>query len=733
MEDIKNIHSALDSYHLSSYDPNRTISSIGKCSIGKTSFLISTFKSKQPKYQKKHANICSSSIKILEYEDFDILDFTFLPPLENDYFSDVFLLSSAFSFSKTILYHITHYDMTQLDYKHKFAYKFYYSSWVCLKFNCKMPDIILVIRDPYFEGQDALTFKLYQNLVEDFIKDVNVMISGFIKNTVNFFDIFHTSQCREYFDQNYFFIGSYYVVYRKNNLVSFMNEYIELEKIDDVWHFEETGFYDLVNRIVLNLNETQQNLGIIDKILNKHMQGEKNELSNELQSLINEDIKAHMKMSLPTRLLNDSKYNIFLKYRKENDYPKIIRYSEMFKNAIKNLDSKLEKKINKILKENKIYKLWEEYQKCINDKFAKNIESFDLISNISLYFQYNMALSFTHIFSLKISNKASLSYMALEILIKAPNCQKAINENIENIYRHINLFRFFINFDDNEFKSILRILMPNNFNMIECISEIFSDIIDYTLKTDYICKDVLLKQRELFDQADNIINIRGFIEIFADYIINEDDKEHKIQLYIGKIQTVIEKLRKLHTFLLIEKNRHLIFCGKNIEIIQLCQTVTITHSEAFYKFAPTASYLFFGLLSTIVPHTIPGINIGLIIIGSFATLLSSFYSLNRKTITKKLTLAYKTNNDQIIDSFIIIRECPFGEIKNTKKIISSKGKKFEYIDLLTVDERSSFLNVVCFLVCVPKGESLMKIKRDLCLEFESKNKEYKLRKNAYNN
>ncbi|OMJ79352.1 hypothetical protein SteCoe_20645 [Stentor coeruleus] len=733
MEDIKNIHSAIDSYHLSSYNPSKTISSIGKPLIGKTSFLMSMFKNKHPKIQMKNSDICTSNFKIIEYEDFDILDFDYFSTSESDYFSDVFILSSAFSLSKTILYHITHSDMVQMNYKHQFAYKFYYSSWACLKFNNKMPEIILIIRDPYFEGPDALTFKLYQNLVEDFIKDVNIIISELIKNTVNFFNMFCPCQYEQHFNENYIFINSYYVVYRKNNLVSLGNEYVELKKFDSQWLFEETGFYDLVNILMLDLNEKQQKLGIIDKIINKHMQGEKNELSNELQDIINDDIKTHFKMSLPTKLFNDSKYNIFLKYRKEGDYPKIIRYSEMFKNAIKSLDGKLEEVLNKNLRKNKTHKLWEDYQKCINDKFAKDIESFDLISNISLYFQYNMALSFIYIFSLQSSNKASLSYLALEIILKAPNSQEAISENIESINRHINLFRYFINFDDNEFKFILRMLMPSSFNITECIAEIFSDIIDYTLNTDYKCKDVLLKQRELFDQTDNIMSIKEFIEIFADYIIVEDNKEQIIQLYIEKIQIVIEKLKKLHTFLLIEKNRHLIFCGKNIQIIQLSNTITVNHLEVLYKIIPTASYLFFGLLSTIVPHTIPGINIGIIIIGSFATLISSFYSLNRKIVKKKLQLSYKTNNNYIIDSCIIISECPFGSIKNIKNKVSSNGEKFEYTDLLIVEERSSFLNVVCFLVCVQKGESLMKIKRDLCIEFNNKNKDLNLSENAYNN
>jgi hypothetical protein len=716
---------------LLSYDPSRTISSIGKAAIGKTSFLKSILKNKQLKNHMKNDDICTGNFKILEYENFDILDFSYFLSSENDYFSDVFLLSSAFSLSKTILYHITHNDMVQMDYKHRFAYTFYYSSWACLKFNSKMPDIILLIRDPYFEGQDALTFKLYQNLVEDFIKDVNIKISELIKNTVKFFDIFCTSQFEQHFSENYFFIDSYYVVYKKNSLDSLMSEYLELKKNDGEWVFEETGFNDLLNGILLDFNETKQNFGIVDKIINKHMQGKENELAKELQNMINEDKKVHMKMSLPTRLFNDSKYNIFLKYRKDGDYAKIIQYCRVFKNAIKSLDSRLEKVLNKVLRKNKRYKLWEEYQKCINDKFAKDIESFDLISNLSLYFQYNMALSFVHIFSLQASNKGSLSYMALEVMLKVPNCQKAVDENIENIYRHINLFRYFINFDDDEFKFILRMLMPSNFNITECIAEIFADIIDYTLNADYMCKDVLLKQREFFDQADNIINIRGFVEIFADYIIVEDDKEHEIQQYIGKMQMVIEKLKNLHTFLLIEKNRHLVFCGENIEVIRLCQTITVTHSEMFYKFAPTASYLFFGLLSTIVPHTIPGINIGLIIVGSFVTLLSSFYSFNRKLNKKKLKLSHKINNDYFIDDCIIIRECPFGDIKNIKKKIGSGGKKFEYVDLLIAEERSSFLSVVCYLVCVPKGESLMKIKRDLCLEFENQNKNVKLSEKSF--
>lgn len=733
MEDIKIIHSAIDSYHLSSYDPSQTISSIGKSAIGKTSFLKSILKSKKPKNHMKNADISNTNFKVLEYEDFDVLDFNYFLNSETDYFSDVFILSSAFSLSKIVLYHITHSDMVQMDYKHRFAYTFYYSSWACLKFNSKMPNIILIIRDPYFGGEDALTFKLYQNLVEDFIKDVNIRISELIKNTVKFFDIFYTPQSEQNFSENYFFIDSYYVVYKKNNLDSLMSEYLELKKIDSEWLFEETGFDDLLSGILLDFNEAKQNIGIVDKIIYKHMHGEKNELSNELQYMINEDKKVLIKMSLPTRLFNDSKYNIFLKYRKDGDYAKITRYCVMFKKAIKSLDGQLGKILNKVMRENKKYKLWEEYQKCINDKFAKDIESFDLISNISLYFQYTMALSFVHIFSLQTSNKASLSYMALEIILKVSNCQNAVDENIENIYRHINLFSYFINFDDDEFKFILRTLMPSNFNITECIAEIFADIIDYSLNTDYKCKDVLLKQREFFDQTDNFINIRGFIEIFADYIIVEDDKEDQIQQCIEKIQILIEKLRKLHTFLLIEKNRHLIFCGKNIEIIQLCQTITVTHSEMFYKFAPTASYLFFGLLSTIVPHTIPGINIGFIILGSFATLLSSIYSFNRKLNKKKLILSYKTNKNNFIDSCIIIKECPFGDIKNIKKEISSKGKKFEYVDLLIAEERSSFLSVVCFLVCVPKGESLMKIKRDLCLEFENQNKNVKLSGNAYKN
>ncbi|OMJ79350.1 hypothetical protein SteCoe_20643 [Stentor coeruleus] len=703
------LYFVLEQYISSPTSPKNKISSFGKPNIGKTSFLNFMFRNQQP--QVNHNQIQHKNFLITPYNQFDLIDISEIINPQEGIKNEVHLFTVALLLSNKVLLHILENDMKNPDFIQMFAYKFYHSSRTCLKFTNKLPEIIIIIRDPSIYFKTALTVAEYDDLVIDFAYKVNMKISKFAQSLYEIYE--NTNEKKKSneserdiliddFKSCVFKVSHHCCAFAIKNDSLDSVEYLELRRGDYEWDFYDNGFEKFSNRAICVLVKEKRSNDVFNKN-RASINGASIDFTTEIKKIVLTDKKNAKGKFLAQKILCDINFNVFLAYTLPQSHAKLLDYCKKYKIKLEKLNKKFSKIIEKSTENNKTYSdIWKTYETEINKQYAKNTEDMPMIESMVSYFKYNTAISFTYIFSLRSTIKDSLCYSILNSIMKYSSNTELINYEFNKLEKCLGLFKCYINFDDN-FKEILKNLMPQKFVLTECIAEIYSQIIEFTINKDYKYEDVLIQQKMLYEQKDYIQHIRRLVKIFFEYIIDGENTDEKFENYMKRIEYFIEKLKTLHSMLLIENNKALIVTDENLKIKRICESVTIKFPKMLYKIAPPATGLFFGLMSTVAPvQAIPGLNLAILGIGALATYFLTSYAYNQKTKRKILTLNLKADEGYYIEDYIIIKDHSYGTISNENEHKSEDKTTFDYTACLTSDGKSSgsaCLNVVCILVC----------------------------------
>lgn len=709
MDDINMLYFVLEQYISSPTSSNLKISSFGKPSIGKTSFLNFVFRNKQP--QVNYDQLQHKNFFITPYEEFDLIDISETSNPQEEIKNEVLLFTVALLLSNKLLIHIPENDIKDPDFIQKFAYKFYHSSRTSLKFTNKLPEIIIIIRDPSISDKSALTYAEYDNLVMDFVYKVNIKISKFAQslyeiyqnsNTKKDLNVVEKDMLVDDFTSCLLKVSYHCCAYVKKEDSSEVLEYLELRRDDSEWDFNDNGFEKLQKTAISMLISENRSSNPPSKIKPSFLVGS-NEFTTEIKKIVLADKKNVKGKFLAQKIISDINYNVFLAYSSPKSNAKLLKYCKIYRIKLEELNGKFSKMLEKNTQNlEPDTAIWKMYEIKINKQFAKIIEDISMIQSMISYFKYNTAISFSYIFSLRCSIKDSLCYTILNSIMRHSSNNELINYEFSKLEKCLVLFKCCINFDD-DFKELLKNLMPQKFVLTECIAEIYNEIIDFTINKDYKYEDVLIQQKMLYEQKDYIRHIRRLVKIFFEYIIDGEITDDKFENYMNKVEFFIERLKTLHSMLLIEKQKILIVTDENMKIKRVCDSVTIKFSKIFYKIAPPAAGLFFGLMSTVAPvHAIPGLNLAMIGIGALVTFFLTSYGHKQKTKTKNLALLEKADEGYYIEDYILIKDHSYGTITIDRERLSDDKKTFDYTASFTTDGKSSgsaCLNIVCILIC----------------------------------
>ena len=145
------------------------VSSIGKQSTGKSYFL-----GKMPNddsIENKNSQFCKRGTSLLfskVYEEFLLLDMEGLESDQGTVERDILNFAATFSTSDVLLLHITQLDLETNTLIDSFSYTFWHSTKISSKFSLRLPEIILLIRDPRISLESEKTLAFYRTIINDF-------------------------------------------------------------------------------------------------------------------------------------------------------------------------------------------------------------------------------------------------------------------------------------------------------------------------------------------------------------------------------------------------------------------------------------------------------------------------------------------------------------------------------------------------------------------------------------
>ncbi|OMJ79349.1 hypothetical protein SteCoe_20642 [Stentor coeruleus] len=720
--------------------------STGKQSRGKSTFLQNLFQDFTIP-SKSYQNISRGTVgfTVKQYENLVLVDMEGLESFNSDPRRDIFNLCSTFTIADIVLLHISHDDLENRDFINSFAFRFLQSAKTCLKYKEKLPQIILLIRDPRWVNKNKETSNDYDNLVENFRGNVNDAI---IRMFMRFSDLFrdealNNSVSEEEKKENinavnmmnnglsmcYFLISCYYCVYFNIDIETQKTHYYELKHlVGQPSYFEDSNFPSLFNIITETCYKKKQIQGLCDHKNYQPLFGIDSELVYSIQRIL--DYSSEVCLShIIEHIHIDVAHNIFFKYFDENLVLRTVEYFNKLRRGIEKISEEIIEAGSKCTNELSILKIRNKHQDKIGRLLEKETKDRELMIDIISYFKYLSALSFANCFSLVKGVKNSYSFQTLESIFMF-GTKDITSHQISKMKDSITRFRCLFYFDD-EFEEILKILMKDYFKLNESIFSLYKTIIENTLQEDYRYYDVLSKQVSLYQQADYISNIEKMLEPLSPYLSG---------IHLPETQDFIEKLKDLHSVILLEKGKDLIIhAGKNIRFKELTETATLYSFTVIERLIPSFSGLIIGVISTatrtVIPNAvaatistaastafwIPVIGWGIFGVTAVTSVGWILYSMLKKNDSKKISIKHQIPNEHYIIDLIILKDCSNGVLSH--EFYEFKKQKFNYEVTISNDRcsrNSAFLKVKCILVISDGSAGLTELSERTKREYEAK-------------
>ncbi|OMJ65283.1 hypothetical protein SteCoe_38599 [Stentor coeruleus] len=703
---------------------NSIIISIGKQSQGKSTFLHHLFQDfSVPKNSDE--SISQNTIDFTEknYDNFVLIDMKDLDSIDSNPHQDIFKLCITFTIADIVLLHISHCDLENRNFINDFAFKFLQSAKMCLKYKESLPQIILLIRDPRWANKNKETSDDYDSLVERFGANINDTINKMFMRFSNLFreEALNNSESEEEKNENIevvnkmnedlpkykLFISNYYCVYFNEDFETRKTHYYELKhSLSEPSYFEDSNFPSLLNIIIEACYQKKQIQGLCDHANYGPLFGIDSQLVQSIQRIV--DLSSKVSLShIIEHVYIDVTYNIFFKYFDENYVLRAFEYFNKLRRGIEKISEQIINVGSKCINELSILNIRNKHQDKIGRLLEEKTQDRELMIDIISYFKYLSALSFANSFSLTKDVRNSYSFQTLESIFIF-DTEDITEHQISKMKNSLTRFRCLFYFDY-EFEEILKVLMKDYFKMNECIFELYKNIIEKTLQENYIYSDILYKQEELYKQANYISNIEKMLEPLLPYLS---------EIHLPETQDLISKLKNLHSQVLLEKAKDLIFhTRENVRYEELTSTSALYSFEIIERVIPS----FYGILIGVVSpakkpitqnplvakmskavsttYLIPIIGCNIFNIVKTANLGLKLYSKLIKNKQKKIKMNYNVPNDNYIIDVITLESCLNGILSD--RVNEIIRQKFNYEIVMSNDSclnHSAFLKVKCILV-----------------------------------
>lgn len=656
------------------------------------------------------------------FKRFNVILMKAFDEIRSDARLSVFLLSSAFCFSSTVIIQIMQNELEDDIFIENFAFCYLQSALTSLKHIEKLPKIALAIFADSSNEKNMMSPDKWVSMVDSFYDRVNIFISNYVElidNEVGNTKARLKQKLNVHIDMNSFrdpikdvkFPVSIVCIYNRIN-----NAYFEIKKKNNSWDDNIMGAKSLWVRLKSRCQKAKQEIKKIKRFDPIELFGITNDTTSNIQRILHNRKRVatsgYIIESIYTEIMNNS----LIKFRKIEETKKIIKLFKKLAQSSKDFEKYFLKESKKVVNDIIIMELKKKHEEIIG-KLLKKHQADDVIF-YSVYdnFIYLSAVEFSNNFSLSPLLKNSLCYKILRNIMLLEDDSETVECGLEDIGKNINLYKC-LAFYNEEFEKMLKLLLTNIIDFNKCIFELYKEIIQYTINNDYKYNAVLERQINHYSQLEYksyIFKLASKIENYA--TVNEDYKED--------IEALLRFFKRLHTTVLINYKRDYILCDNKemkLEINMIKETLrSRTLSRAL---TPTATGLTFGLINALAPvNAIPGLSLSMLFIGAIATSALIVYPFLKKKDMKPVKYEYiAEENYKIVDVIVILQLENATEV-NKEDFISEDKKKYNFSYTFSVNKdqiRSARFNAKFFVICVASNTSVEQIKIEKQLEIEN--------------
>ncbi|OMJ77645.1 hypothetical protein SteCoe_22726 [Stentor coeruleus] len=567
------------------------ISSLGKQSRGKSSFLSTIFQDPDIPNKSKNSQIKGTDVLYSSNQDnFILFDIEGLESSESNISRDILNISSTFIVSDLILLHISQDDLENSKFIKNFAYIFYQSYKTCCKYIDKFPSIILLIRDPRWISPTKKTLESYKKLVADFQEAVNNHIKKCSDEIFKYVNIFYTQYCMKDHKNEFladfdientchFSVIGYYVIYFQFILKYKTSEYFEMKDNDGVVTLNQSKFPDLENLVRnVGINVSEKLKGRIGKIISGRF-GCEYSVSSRVRYIIGESLYGKQRIKLVECVFWDARYEILLKSENIDQFLRVFEKYCAISNSVDELYKKVNKKFTKVIRVCDLELLRKYHKENIDIIHESSKNDIEIMLAAIEYARYLSVGCFIQSFALSLFLKDSLSYQALFAILNYPDYEDLNSNFIQEISLNLSKFECLSYYDAN-FKDILKGIFPIKFALYECIFEIYSKIIENSLSHDFVYQEIIREHIGSISACKFIHRIETFLALFKDFY--SYDKIVLIQFLQDLVEMHINELRyRISLFPCLPERSYSFHTISNAGIIIL--------SKKIYGFLPKLS------------------------------------------------------------------------------------------------------------------------------------------------
>lgn len=656
------------------------------------------------------------------FKKFNVILMKAFDEIRSDARLSVFLLSSAFCFSSTVIIQIMQNELEDDIFIENFAFFYLQSALTSLKHIEKLPKIALAIFADSNNEKNMMSPDKWVSMVDSFYDRVNIFISNYVELIDN--EIGNTKarlkqNLNAHIDMNSFrdpikdikFPVSIVCIYNRIN-----NAYFEIKKKNNNWDDNIMGAKSLWFRLKSRCKKAKQEIKKIKRFDPIELFGITNETTSNIQRILHNRKRVatsgYIIESIYTEIMNNS----LIKFRKIEETKKIIKFFKKLAQSSKDFEKCFLKESKEVVNDIIIMKLKKKHEEIISKLFEKHKADNEIFYSVYDNFIYLSAVEFSNNFSLSPLLKNSLCYKILRNIMLLEDDSETVECGLEDIVKNINLYKCLV-FYNEEFEKMLKLLLTNIIDFNKCIFELYKEIIQYTINNDYKYNAVLERQINHYSQLkykSYIFKLASKIENYA--TVNEDYKED--------IKALLRFLKRLHTTVLINCKRDYIFCdNKEMKLKMDMIKETLRSRTLSRALTPTATGLTFGLINALAPvNAIPGLSLSMLFIGAIATSALIVYPFLKKKDMKRVKYEYiAEENYKIVDVIVILQLENATEV-NKEDVISEDKKKYNFSYTFSVNKdqiRSARFNAKFFVICVASNTSVEEIKIEKQLEVEN--------------
>lgn len=489
---------------------SRTVISIGKQSLGKSTLLNKIFNCDFPQKTgtlniKKTVDFTDRVITIPEtdFEAFDLIDMEGLDSNEGDNSRDILNITFAFWVANAVIFQIEEKDLGNRHFMERYSYNIWQSLRNLKKNGIEtIPFIILFLRNPGCDDPSEKTLEIYETLIQNTVLDLNSLIQKYkeqllniIKQTFKFGQNEENQSEIQAFTEienlNRIEIAKYYVLYHEKDRIQKKDRYLKLEENDFVeWNYEEIKYF-----IAQQITDTPL------KPFPSISGDSNNYFFNFEIKILNQTALNEQYLNQFTILYQDIIFNFYSYFTRPQDYLELFKAFVIYENKIKDIENDTIKSIEmcfrtrvesdfeyKKLEKAKINEQRSKYVEKLNEICSELQFNADKRNRLVLYLIYNYSNQLESKLCLDSQDSNSQVYQVIETIIKFNNPKHNLFQ-ISKLAQIIDQYRVLPYYKT--IKWLIRKRINGNFMIKLTILKIFKEKVEISLNRKFQFKEEL--------------------------------------------------------------------------------------------------------------------------------------------------------------------------------------------------------------------------------------------------